>query len=211
MTKKIIVDDEICAKRLKEMRESLGLTQQNIADIISVSKGTISRYESRKHSPQVSHVRIIADRLGISGEWLAGVSDEKYVNKKVEYKKVPIIGTIAAGKPIYAQEDIIDWECVPKSLAVDFCLLVKGDSMINAGIYDGSIVYIRQQPDVETGEIAAVMVGGEEATLKRVYKSNGTITLRPENPKHKERFFSKKEARDVRILGKAIFYKTEVR
>jgi repressor LexA len=210
MTKKIIVDDGICAKRLKEMRESLGLTQQNIADIISVSKGTISRYESRKHSPQVSHVRIIAEHLGISGEWLAGVSDEKYVDEKVEYKKVPIIGTIAAGKPIFAQEDIIDWECVPKSLAVDFCLLVKGDSMINAGIYDGSIVYIRQQPDVENGEIAAVIIDGE-ATLKRVYKMNGNVLLKAENPNSEDKMYKCKEMKDIKILGKAISYKQEVR
>lgn len=211
MIKKIDVVDELCAKRLKEIRESLSITQQDIAGIIGVSKATISRYESGKHSPKVSHVMVIADRLGVNPNWLAGISDEKYADKEKEHKKIPIVGTIAAGKPIFAQEDILDWECVPVTMSADFCLIVKGDSMINAGIFDGSIVYIRQQPDVETGEIAAVLVGGEEATLKRVYKTSGGVTLRAENPKIPDQVYSKKEMRDVRILGKAIFYKTEVR
>jgi repressor LexA len=83
--------------------------------------------------------------------------------------------------------------------------------MINTRILDGDIVYIRKQPDVNNGEIAAVLIDNEEATLKRVYKLNGTIILRAENPNYKDIIITKKDSKDVRILGKAVFFKSEVR
>lgn len=88
---------------------------------------------------------------------------------------------------------------------------VKGDSMINARIFDGDIVFIRRQPDVENGEIAAVQIDGNDATLKRVYKINGNVILRPENPIYSDMVFSKKDMKAVQILGKAVFFKSEVR
>lgn len=83
--------------------------------------------------------------------------------------------------------------------------------MINARIHDGDIVYIRKQPDVENGEIAAVIIDGEEATLKRVYKLNGNVILHPENPTYKDMIFSKKDFKQVRIIGKVKYVKAEVK
>ena len=124
-------------------------------------------------------------------------------------KRLPVLGKIAAGVPILSQEDLIDYEFVSESLNADFCLKVQGDSMIGARILDGDLVYIRQQPEVETGEIAAVLIDGGEATLKRVYKLNGSIVLRSENPNYPEQIYGKKD--NVTILGKAILFKSEVR
>ena len=124
---------------------------------------------------------------------------------------VPILSTIAYGVPISAQLDIQGYEYVIPSDVSNFCLKIKGDSMINARIFDGDTVFFKNQPDVENGEIAAVQINGEAVTLKRVYKIDGNIILRPENPNYKDIIFSKKDKKDFKILGKAIFFKSEVK
>ena len=135
----------------------------------------------------------------------------KYPEFKDEYKKVPIVGTIAAGVPILAQENIEGFEYVPTRVDVQFCLRVKGDSMIGARILEGDLVFIRQQKEVENGEIAAVLIDGEEATLKRFYKADGKITLRSENPNCPDRTFTKNVRKEITILGKAIRCISEVK
>jgi repressor LexA len=94
---------------------------------------------------------------------------------------------------------------------LDFCLKVKGNSMTGARIHDGDTVFVREQPDVENGEIAVVMIDDEEATLKRVYKINGNIILHPENPEYKDMIFSSKDKGRIKVLGKAAYFKSEVR
>ncbi len=116
---------------------------------------------------------------------------------------MPILGRIAAGLPILAQENIEGYMPSDNNTEADFCLRIKGDSMINARIYDGDIVYIKEQPIVENGEIAAVLIN-DSATLKRVYKINDTIQLRAENPKYKPMNFTIDNCDEFRILGKAI-------
>ena len=120
--------------------------------------------------------------------------------------KVPLLGTIACGEPILAEENIEDYINMPEKAKGTFALRCKGDSMINARIFDGDIVFIREQPEVENGEIAAVLIE-DEATLKRVYKTENSIELRPENPTFKPLYYQKEEMNKVRILGKAVgFY-----
>ncbi len=125
-------------------------------------------------------------------------------------KKIPLLGTIACGEPILATENIDKYIEMPESVGGTFALTCKGDSMINARIFDGDIVYIREQPDVEDGEIAAVLIG-EEATLKRVYKYPSKVVLRPENPLYDDMICSKEEMNEVRILGKAVAFLSAVR
>lgn len=206
----------LAAQRLKELRESSGLNQKQFAEIFDVNPTTYNRYESgdiRKMSSSL--IQSISEKFGINPAWLIGFENvEKYMvlDKATENpKRIPILGTIAAGIPILAQEYIEGYEYVPENLHIDFCLRVKGDSMINARILDGDIVYIRQQPCVENGEIAAVIIDNEEATLKRFYQINGNVILRPENPNYKDYVFSKKDMKNVQILGKAVYIKTEVR
>lgn len=125
-------------------------------------------------------------------------------------KKVPLLGKIACGEPITAEENIDDYVDVPEYVHADFALTCQGDSMINARIMDGDIVYVRQQPEVENGEIAAVLIDGE-ATLKRVFYGKGTIMLQAENPTYQPMMFSKEEILDVRILGKATYFLSKVK
>lgn len=127
-----------------------------------------------------------------------------------EMRKVPLVGTIACGTPIFAEENIEEYVDIPKHIKADFALTCKGDSMINARIFDGDIVYIRHQETVENGEISAVMVD-DEATLKRVKLYPDHIVLEPENPMYKPLVFWGEEMNTVRILGKAVAFTSAIR
>ena len=118
-------------------------------------------------------------------------------------KKIPLVGSIACGTPILAQQNIEKIVDVPESIRCDFSLTCHGDSMEGAGIHDRDVVYIRIQPEVENGEIAAVRIG-EEATLKRVYYQNGTLTLMPANAAYAPMVYTGPELNDVQIEGKAV-------
>lgn len=202
---------ELFGKRLLELMTDNSDTTYSLGDYLHLSNATISRYTTGDIAPKLPTIEKIANKYGVNPVWLAGTEGaNKYAEKSQPAKKVPIIGTIAAGIPILAQENIEGYEYVSENLHVDFCLRVKGDSMIGARILDGDIVYIRKQPEIENGEIAAVMIDGE-ATLKRVYKLNGTVILRAENPNYKDKNFTKKDMKQISILGKAIFFRSEVR
>ncbi len=120
-------------------------------------------------------------------------------------KKVPLLGTIACGEPIIADENIELYIKVDENVPVDFALRCKGDSMINARIFDGDIVYIRQQQDVENGEIAAVLIG-DEATLKKVHKYPNKLVLSACNPMYDDFVYTSEQLNDIRILGKAVAF-----
>lgn len=199
-------------KKIREIREENNLTMKELAEQIGLSEGTLSRYENGIMEPKRTTIKVIAELFSVNPAWLVGYDDaHKYLGtERREGVQVPVIGTIAAGMPLLADQNIIGWEIVPRRMAVDFCLRVKGDSMINARIFDGDIVYIRAQPDVENGEIAAVVID-DEATLKRVYKANGTLILRPENPLYADLVYNGKDKKNIRIIGKAVYFTSEVR
>lgn len=209
---------ETFGDRLKTLRKENGMTMDEFIaainskyDDVLLNKSIVSRYENNIHTPKkFTIVENIAEFFGVDINYMMGKSESKY-GEDIKYKQVPILGTIACGIPILAQEDIHGYEYILPNERIDFCLRAKGDSMVNARIFDGDIVYIRSQPDVENGEIAAVQIDGELATLKRVYHIDGNILLRPENPNYKDMIFAKKDKKDVCILGKAIFFKSEVR
>ena len=127
-----------------------------------------------------------------------------------KFKKIPLLGSIACGEPILASQNIDEYIKCPENVQADFCLRCKGDSMIGARIQDGDIVYIRIQPDVENGEIAAVLIG-DEATLKRIYKKGDSVILQPENPVYEPLIFVREEINQIRILGKAVCFLSKVR
>lgn len=176
----------------------------------TLSKSIVSRYENNIHTPKkFITVEAIADFFNVNVNYMTGNSDDKY-DEEIKYKEVPILGNIACGVPILAQEDIQGYEYILPNEKIDFCLRAKGDSMINARIFEGDIVYIHQQPEVENGEIAAIQIDNE-ATLKRVYIIDGNVILRAENPNYKDMTFSKKDKKSICILGKAVFFKSEVK
>lgn len=205
--------------RLKSIREDLGMTQKDFAEKFGVDESTYSRYESKKLGAikSMPHLLIahISIEYGLNPAWLMGYPKvEKYINFEEinqKTKKVPVLGSIAAGIPILAQEELMGYEAIAENEHLDFCLKVKGDSMVGARIFDGDTVFIRMQSDIEHGEIAAVIVGGEEATLKRIFKAPNTIILHSENPAYGDQVLTGKEVKQVNIIGKAVYFKSEVK
>jgi len=158
-------------QRLTEVRESLGMKQSQFAEYLSTSPANISRYEAGEMGVALDTVADIARKVGVNPGWLIGWLDDenKYLGIDADNqngKKIPIVGTIAAGSPILAQENIDGFDYVPHNFPATFCLRVKGDSMKDARILDGDLVYIQQQDFIEHNEIAAVLIDNEEATLK---------------------------------------------
>ena len=203
-------------ERLKELRISKNMTQSQLADLLGVAKSTVSMYENGRREPDLETLEAIADIFNVD---LNSLASSKYTSVFLkipnimplpETKVIPLLGDIACGEPILATENIADYVKIDMSVDVDFALRCKGDSMINARIFDGDIVYIRQQSDVDDGDIAAVLIG-EEATLKKVYKTESKIVLRPCNPMYEDIVYSCDELNDVRILGKAIMFSSFVR
>lgn len=200
---------------MKQRRLELSLTMADVAKAVGVSEATVSRWESGNIS-DMRHSRIVAlaNVLKISPSVIMGWEDDniyEYDNiiPMPKMKKIPLLGTIACGEPILAQENI---ECdvnIPDDINADFALRCKGDSMVDARILDGDIVYIRQQPTVNNGDIAAVLIG-DEATLKRVYISGDTVTLVACNSKYQPFVYSGEQLNDVRILGKAVYFTSKV-
>ena len=137
---------------------------------------------------------------------------EKYDNvAPISIKRIPILGEIACGEPIYAREEHESFVSADTDIDADFCLRAHGDSMIGARIFDGDIVFIRSQSAVDNGEIAAVIIN-DEATLKRVYfyPEEGKLILSPENPRYAPLVYVKDELNSIKILGKAVAFQSMV-
>jgi repressor LexA len=200
-----IVDKELFSKRLIELMENNNDNTYTLASYLQLTPPTISRYCTGEIAPKIPTIEVVAVKYGVNPAWLMGTKGQpKYLDGDVPPKKIPIQGVIAAGQPILSIENTIGYEYIPSNFQANFCLKIKGDSMINARIYNDDIVFIRQQPDVENGEIAAVLIDGEEATIKRVYKYPGTIVLKPENPNYSELVYDKRSFKTVSILGKCV-------
>ena len=217
-------------ERIKARREQLGFSVDEVARKLGKNRATIYRYESDYiENLPVSVLEPIASILETTPAFLMGweknetgaamssphiavSSNERYaIMKKAggfpvpQTVRKPLLGNIACGEPITAIEDADEYVEVPKNIKCDFVLHCKGDSMIGARIYDGDLVYIRIQPDVEHGEIAAVMIDGE-TTLKRVRKESFGIVLWPENPNFTPLVYSWENLENFRILGKAVAF-----
>lgn len=205
-------------QNIRLYREKLGMSQEELAKKLGYKdRSTIAKIESNVNDITQSKIVAIAAALQTSPAALMGWEAEQTsgsfppnISPMPETRKIPLLGAIACGEPILAEENIEDYVNIPKDLAGDFALTCKGDSMINARIFDGDIVYIRQQDTVDSGEIAAVLIDNE-ATLKRVRLFDDHIVLEPENPMYKPLAFWNEEMNTVRILGKAVAFTSAVR
>jgi repressor LexA len=205
--------------RLKELRMENGLTQKDLIKIIKekycsvLSKSMISKWENNLEEPaRFTDVIAFAEYFGVTTDYLIGITEDKYsFAQKHSNKAIPLLGTIAAGVPILAQVDIQGYEFVNPDEQVDFCLRIKGNSMIGARIFDGDTIFIHKQDEVENGEIAAVQIDGEEATCKRFYKDNGKVTLHSENPTIPDMIYTAKDKKLIKVLGKVKYVKFEAR
>ena len=200
--------------KLKELRKQAGLTLDELAERVGTSKQTIHRYENgiiTNVPPR--KIESLASALGTTPQELMGWDDEPATDYKnvmpVSVKQLPVLGDIACGMPIYAEERHESFVSVAEGLDADFCLKARGDSMVGARIFDGDVVFIRSQSTVENGEIAAVILG-DEATLKRVYyyPNEGKLVLSPENPRYAPLVFVGRELENVKIIGKAVAFQS---
>lgn len=210
---------------IKNRRIELGLTLLDVAKYVGVSEATVSRWESGDiANMKRDKISLLAEVLRISPLLIMGYditqennneisidSMEKWGIRPISTKKIPLLGNIACGEPRYADEDRSSYVEVGTDIKADFCLRAKGDSMINARINDGDIVFVRAQNSVDNGDIAVVVIN-DEATLKRVYfyPNNNLLVLKPENPKYAEITYSDESLNNVKILGKAIAFQSDI-
>ena len=205
--------------KIRAAREAAGLTQEELGKKCGTTKQTIYKYEIGKITNiPLDRLEKIADIVGVTTTSLLGWQPEERPSTPLpsnilpmpEMRKIPLLGTIACGAPVLAEEHIEGQVDILVHIHADFALTCKGDSMINARIFDGDIVYIRQQDTVENGEIAAVLIE-TEATLKRFKRLPDRIILEPENPLYDPLVYRKEEMNEVRILGKAVAFTSSVR
>ena len=199
--------------RIKSRRTELGLTVEELAHKMGYKdKSSISKIENGKADIPQSKIAAFADALQTTPAYLMGWEEQPEPKKPTippgfepmpKMKKIPLIGAIACGEPITAEQNIEKMVDVPENIRCDFSLTCHGDSMVDAGIHDKDVVYIRIQPGVENGEIAAVRIDGE-ATLKRVYYNPGTLTLMPANPAYAPMVYTGPQLEEVHIEGKAV-------
>ena len=204
---------------LRTLRKEKKLTMKELGNIIGVAESTISLYENGLRQPDNAMLTKLADYFGVSVDYLLGRDEQptqsifdSYPNlRPVTKRRVPMLGEIACGQPIYANEDRESYVELGTDLNVDFCLTARGDSMIGARIRNGDIVFCRSQDMVNNGEIAAVIIG-DEATLKRVYyyPDKQKLVLQAENPKYEPFVFIGEELNQIRILGKAIAFQSDI-
>lgn len=203
-------------ERIKKRRIEIGMSVDELANIIGKNRATIYRYESDDiEKLPVTILEPLARALRTSPGELFGWSKETGEKiQDIDYLSIPGImplpktvkrprlGTIVCGEPVMTEENFDGYDDVPEDIPCDFTLVCMGDSMINARIYDGDIVYIKQQPIVENGQIAAICIDGE-TTLKRVYIEPDRLTIVPENPNYKPHTYIGEELNNIQIIGRA--------
>lgn len=204
-------------ERLKFLRSEKGWSQQRLADELKLSKSSVNMYERGEREPGFETMEAIADTFNVDMDYLYGRTDVKIAEPiqlntdavppgfepLPEMVQVPLIGNIACGTPITAEENIKQYIGIPAAWRADFALECHGDSMAPR-ICDGDIVCIRKQCEVETGQIAAVRIG-EEATLKHFYKSGDMVQLIAENAAVcPPMIFSGTQLTDIKIEGLAV-------
>lgn len=189
----------------------LGRTNQRINDDVldkvnQIDDDLLEKYGNLYEAQKAQNIRDAKEAL--PPEDIQSISLSEYDNiRPIQLKRFPMLGEIACGEPIFADEDREHYIMADMDIKADFCLTAKGDSMINARIYDGDVVFIRQTDMVENGEIAAVIID-DEATLKRVYydRESNFLQLVAENPKYKPLVYRDEQLDEVHILGKAVYF-----
>lgn len=202
------------SKRLLQLIEDNDISYGELSKKTSIPKSALQRYATGETEKiPITRIEVIAKALNTTAQFIMGWDENESYNNDIfsipginpipkTYKR-PRLGTIACGEPILAEENIEAYDDIPDSIKCDFTLICKGDSMVNARINDGDIVYIKQQSQVDNGEIAAVLIDNE-ATLKRVYIYEDKVVLQPENTKYPPFVYTKEDMNNIRILGKAV-------
>lgn len=199
--------------RLKKALEMRGVSQSELSKRTGINKSSISTYLKGEYKAKQDKVDLIARALDVSPAWLMGFdiqpSGESNNHEQIKGVKIPVLGTVAAGIPITAITDVEDWEEIPEAMAKTgsyFALRIKGQSM-EPRICNGDVVIVKQQSDVDTGDVAIVLINGDEATVKEIRKLDTGIMLIGWNTAvYSPRFYSAKDIKTlpVKIIGKAV-------
>ena len=202
------------SQRMKEYREKMNMTLAEVSQKCGVPAQTLNRYELGQRKPKIDTAVEIAEALNINPLWLQGY-DVPMDNQLPagatpvdlpSLHRVPILGRIAAGLPLYAEQNIEGYTLTDLNDGAEyFALRVTGDSMNAMRIQEGDLLMVRRQDTVENGEVAVVMVGESDATVKRFYATNNTVTLMPQstNPKHQPQIYDLKKT-TIQVLGKVV-------
>ena len=204
---------DIRTNRLNKAFKASGLSQSELCDKADINKGALSSYLSGRYFPKQIALEKLSSALNVSISYLMGFDTDDTTDKRDSRPlpsniilpaayALPILGTICAGDGVHCEENFEGYFYVDRTIKADYCLKVKGDSMIDAGIYDGDVAFIRKDFDYEDGEIYAVCWGAEEsASLKKLYKVDNRIMLQPCNSDYTSVFI---DADDVVIVGECI-------
>lgn len=209
----------VTGERMQTRRKELGISADTLAEYLGVSRSTVFRYENGDiEKVPANLLSDIAKFLKTSESFLMGWEDsyESTITNiyQIERKRFPLLGEIACGEPKYTKEDRESYIMAGTDIKADFCLKAKGDSMINARICDGDIVFIRKQDIVDNGEIAAVVVNNEsEATLKMFYyyAEKSIVILKAANPDYEDMIFTNEELDNFHVLGKAVAFQSDAK
>ena len=204
--------------RMRKKRKEREMTLEEVATIVGVTRQTVQKYESGVVTNIPSDkIELIATALRTTPSYLMGweedtlnIDDIPNLEPMPDTEKKPLLGTIACGEPILAEENIEDYVNVPKVIKCDFLLACKGNSMINLRVYDGDLVCVKQQPTVENGEVAAILID-DEATLKRFNQYGDTVVLKAENPDFPDIVLKESDAKEIKIIGKATHYISKIK
>ena len=202
---------------IKMLRTERGISQEELGKVIGLQRAAVQKIECGvTQNLKRTTIQKLAEYFNVNP--ISFIDTENTLQhlqsqgiiSPITTKRFPMLGNIACGEPIYADEEYETFVEASSNIKADFCLTAKGDSMINARIFDGDIVFIKSQPDVENGEIAAVIIN-DEATLKRVYNYQIRIELRPENPLYDVLNYEGTELEQIQILGKAVAFQSYIR
>jgi repressor LexA len=208
----------VFGQRLRELKEEKNLTLKEIASVAGVSEGAVGLWVTGKRTPEKPTLQKLADLFGVSNDYLLGNSNirEKAENvelERINIKYLPVIGSVRAGNGGLAFEEYLGKAPAETSQINGgnyFWLKVKGDSMIGDGILENDLVLIREQKDVESGEIAVVILDSGEGKLKRIIKKENLLILQSANPSYPDQFFQGKEQDAIHIVGKMKGLKREI-
>ncbi len=197
--------------RLKELRKERKISQQKLADHLDVARSTVAMWEVGPNQPDSEMLLRIADYFDVTVDYLLERPEETRSSENipgffaVKKKKFPVLGKVACGEPIFADEDRETWITASGDIDADFCLVAHGDSMTGAHIEDGDIVFIKQTDVVENGYIAVVLIG-DEATIKYIdYRpETSTLILTPANPAFRTQVYQGPELETIRVIGMAV-------
>ncbi len=198
--------------RLAVVMAEKNIKAAELSRLTGISKPRLSQYKNGVYVPKADAICAMARALGVSEAYLLGTTDIPEARSGGKYKVLPVIGKIACGNPVFASEEDGGAVYTDADTDADFCLIARGDSMKDARINNGDTVFIKKSDSVNNGEIAAIIID-DEATLKRVYyyPESAKLMLISENSNYEPMVFSGTELEKIRIIGKAVAFKSEIR